>query len=144
MLYFLHYQATHIVVVFLIMEVSTIFLTIVRAEFFTNKMALANQLVFASTFFLFRIVLSPFLWFQLLQTMAQTKDRNEYQDCFPSTLFGVSVIFGILFHLLNLYWFVKIVKKAKRKLTGTEHIKANNALEELDKTTTINNEKKHV
>jgi len=116
----------------LLMEASTPFLTIVRAEFFTPMMAAVNQAMFMLSFFAFRIVITPYLWYQIMVHMFKLRKTKEFQECFPWYFMPVCLAFGMFFNCLNGYWFIKIVKKARRKILGIEHVKANNDLSEAE------------
>jgi hypothetical protein len=130
--FFCSQQAPHFIQPFLLMEVSTPMLTIVRADFLSPMAAGVIQASFALTFFAFRILLVPYLWFQLMVIMYQESDKPTYQACMSPLMFPVSVIVGFFFHTLNAYWFIKIIKKARRKLLGIEGIHARNDLSERD------------
>mmetsp|Transcript_22890 Transcript_22890/g.33529 ORF Transcript_22890/g.33529 Transcript_22890/m.33529 type:complete len:262 (+) Transcript_22890:99-884(+) len=105
--------ASHIITPMLVMEISTIVLTTLRAEFFTPTMQLITQASFSLLFFLSRIVISPVVHFEIATTM-----NKHMGDCFPRWMFYVTLGFGAFFHCLNLFWFVKLVKKIRMKLSG--------------------------
>jgi hypothetical protein len=65
----------------LLMEVSTIFLSAVRATFVPPTVTLLLQLSFALSFFLFRIVVTPVLWGQSMYHFFVT--GNYQVECFP-------------------------------------------------------------
>lgn len=131
MVFFAEIDAPHLVVGMLIMEVSTIFLNFVKAEFLSDLGSLMNQLAFAVTFFLFRVVLSPYLWQKEVIAMYNgLHSDSDFPNCFHAAVFPLTVVLGVFFHTLNLYWFYKIVRKARRKLSGTERIKQSNDLDE--------------
>ncbi|GKY91376.1 hypothetical protein MPSEU_000109900 [Mayamaea pseudoterrestris] len=132
MVFFCSQQTPHLIEPFLLMEVSTPLLTIVRADFLSPFMAGMIQASFALTFFIFRIVLVPYMWFQLMVTMYQERSNPTYQACMSPLVYPVAMVVGIFFHSLNLFWFIKIVKKAKRKLMGVEGIHAKNDLNERE------------
>lgn len=122
----------HLVTPMLLMEVSTIFLTLVRADFFNDTMSAANQALFALNFFAFRIVVAPAIWYGLVSEMHQRKSMASYQSCFPPYFYPFVFVCGLFFHALNAYWFYKIVMKARRKIMGVERVKANNDLTESE------------
>jgi hypothetical protein len=130
MAFFCEHDVPHIITPMLLMEASTPFLAIVKADFFSETASLLNQMGFALTFFSCRIVIVPYMWLILMWTMMEQKSSPRYQECFPSYLFPVSFIFGMFFNVLNLYWFIKIVKKARRKLLGIEKVHHGNELNE--------------
>jgi len=133
MVVFVQMNAPHVVAPFLLMEVSTINLAMMRADFFPELVALANMAGFAFFFFLFRIVVCPILWWQLCQVMWAERNSETYQSCFPPALLPFFVLAGVFFNALNSFWFYKIVRKIQRKLSGDEDIKAENHLTEADK-----------
>ncbi|KAL7575592.1 hypothetical protein ACA910_020162 [Epithemia clementina (nom. ined.)] len=133
-------NAPQLVTPMLLMEVSTINLTMVRADFFPDVVSLLNQLSFAFFFMLFRIIICPYLWFKLM--LALHSEHNTEAYCFAPALYPLAGIMGVFFHCLNGFWFYKILRKMKRKLMGDEGIKANNDLNDSDKKRTKANEKK--
>ena len=132
MIYFCE-TSPQIVVPYLLMEVSTPFLTVIRAEFFNDLVAALNLALFAGMFFLCRIVLTPYLWYELMKVMYRVHQTDTFRACFPRGFAVFSVVLGIFFHCLNSFWFYKIVRKAVRKFKG-EGLKSNNDLvDEEDK-----------
>mmetsp|Transcript_8608 Transcript_8608/g.10791 ORF Transcript_8608/g.10791 Transcript_8608/m.10791 type:complete len:217 (-) Transcript_8608:1768-2418(-) len=113
---FIELGASHIIAPILIMECSTVILTLLRATFFGPKMQMATQAVFVISFFFWRIIVSPISLFHACWVMY----TNDFSDCFPRRLFYITSAFSIFFMSLNLYWFIKIVKKVRRKLSGKE------------------------
>jgi len=108
-------EASHILTPMLFMEVSTIVLSVVRADFFTPTMQLITQASFALLFFLCRIVVCPFINYEIITVM-----NKHMGDCFPRYLFYITLAFGGFFQCLNTFWFYKLVKKIERKLRGQE------------------------
>jgi TLC domain len=133
MAFFVEQDIPEVVAPYLIMEVSTIFLTMVRADFFTSNMTMMTQALFVLNFFIFRIVLVPVLWLELLWTMYSNTQKQrrgtDESSCLDSSALPV-MVGGLLFHMLNCFWFVKIVKKVRRKLSGKEDIQSNNDLKD--------------
>lgn len=132
MAFYVEHNQPNFITPMLIMEVSTLFLTVVRADFFPPMVSVINQSLFALNFLLFRVMLAPYIWSMLMATMVRQMPTEEYQSCFPAYFFPFSLILGICFHILNWYWFIKIVKKARRKLAGTEGVSDNNDLGEKE------------
>jgi len=87
------------------MEMSTITLSVLRADFFTPTMQLMSQACFALSFFFFRILLSPFLYYQIVSTMYNARTQSVQTDgwCFPEYLYYASLIFGGFFNCLNFF-----------------------------------------
>lgn len=130
MMYFVEAGAPQFVTPYLLMEVSTLNLTIVRADFFSDAVSAINQACFALSFFLFRIVLTPFMWLKLMLALYEYAPSEDFRNCYPRGLAVVSFLLGAVFHVLNCFWMFKIIRKAVRKLTGREGVKANNELNE--------------
>jgi len=121
-------KAPQIVTPYIIMEISTINLALVRADFFPKMVSLINQALFAFFFFLFRIVIFPMLYYQLVTIMYRERMTDTFQSCFSPVLFPFTTGMGLCFHALNAFWFYKIVRKMIRKWSGQEGIQANNEL----------------
>jgi TLC domain len=130
MAFFCELDRPHIITPMLLMEVSTVFLTVVRADFFSTTVAALNQACFALNFFAFRIVIVPFLWGKLMLAMYEQKDTADFVNCFPPYFLGVCFGFGMFFNILNAYWWIKIVQKIQRKISGVEKVHDNNDLSE--------------
>lgn len=110
-------EASSIITPMLIMEVSTIVLAMLRCEFLTPTMQFITQALFAFLFFLCRILIAPYLCLDVVLKM------NEHLgDCYPRYIFYITLGFGAFFNGLNLFWFIKLVKKIMRKLKGEESI----------------------
>lgn len=131
MLFFVESGQPQIVVPFLMMEMSSIVLNLVRAEFLSDTGMLTVQALFAVFFFIFRIVITPFIWFRLMQTMYAHSGDDLYKSCINPSVLPTSIIVGAFFHCLNSYWFYKIVRKMRRKLSGKEKVRSNNELNEI-------------
>lgn len=129
MAFFVEQEMSEVVAPFLIMEVSTIFLTTVRADFFTPTITMITQALFVLNFFMFRIILTPIMWLELVWTMHNTQRRGTEESCLDSSFWPV-LVGGLLFHMLNGFWFFKIVKKVRRKMSGKEGIQSNNELKD--------------
>lgn len=111
-----------------VMEVSTVFLSLIRADFFSSTLTMGNMALFGITFFIFRIIAMPYIWGKLMLECWRQSTSEVYQSCFPSYFLPVAFSFGILFHALDLFWFYKIVKKIQRKLGGSEKLHESNHL----------------
>lgn len=109
---FNEYDAPHLLTPVFVMEGSTIVLSFMRADFLSDKMRVACQFLFFLLFFITRIVIFPMVIFQ---TIPLTKD-----GCFAPIIFYTCVLFGVFFNCLNVFWFIKMVKKVHRKFTGKE------------------------
>jgi TLC domain len=118
------------VIPLVIFQVSTINLTLVRAEFFSNMATTLNMACFVVCFFAFRIVYVPIYWYYLILDLVQQRHTEAFQSCLPWHFPYVCFVMGSFFHCLNAFWFYKILKKVERKIKGAEHLKANNELGE--------------
>lgn len=128
MFFFIEVDAPHIMAPMLFMEGSTIFLTVVKADFFPDVLVMLNQACFVFAFFLCRIVVVPCFWATLMFTMWQHRSEPAFRECYPSYFMYACFFFGMFYNLLNGYWFTKIVKKARRKYLGIEKHNENNDL----------------
>jgi len=117
--------ASHILTPMLVMELSTIVLAILRADFFTPIMQLVTQASFALLFFVARILIAPYVYYDIAMIMF-----DHRATCFPKSMFYVTLSFGAFFHSLNAFWFVKLVKKIQGKLSGTESMEMKDLNEE--------------
>lgn len=101
-------NASHIITPMLVMEISTIVLAVLRANFFTPTMQLLTQASFALLFFISRIIISPAVHFEIAKLMFLNKD--EMVNCIPILIFYMTLLFGAFFHGLNLFckWFLML------------------------------------
>lgn len=114
---FTEFEASHMLSPMLVLEGSTIILALLRADFLSPKMQIGCQAAFVLLYFLCRIIMFPYI---LIQALAV--GYHSIGDCFPKSLFNFCLLFGALFNCLNIFWFVKVVRKVKRKLSGIEPI----------------------
>lgn len=114
----------------LVMEVSTIFLSLTDGTFWSPVQTVGVLVTFAVSFFLCRIVAAPYVWWELVRTMYHEKKGSS---CLAPHIFPTTVVFGVFFHSLNVYWMYKIVRKARRKMKGLEGVQANNDIHESEK-----------
>lgn len=94
-------NASHILTPMLIMEISTIVLCALRANFFTPTMQLITQASFALSFFICRIIISPIVYYEICTSMMNKSE--EMDACFPKLVFYATLIFGFFFNALNLF-----------------------------------------
>ena len=107
-------------------QISTINLCLMRATFISETQLAANMGFFVLTFFAFRIVLCPYLWWGIFRTSWDNRDNPESQACLPWHFKYVTFAFGMFFNCLNSFWFYKILRKLRRKLSGEEKVKERN------------------
>lgn len=100
-------------VIVLLFEVSTIFLTSSRiaAEHHKTKCALLSKLLFAATFFIFRILIGSFVTYELWSIFV-FQSVDVHHDDVPAWFANTVLFVNALFHCLNIYWFSHIVKVA--------------------------------
>jgi TLC domain len=120
MAFFVEINGSHIMAPMLFMEGSTVFLTVVKADFFPDSMVVLNQACFVISFFLCRLVVVPYFWVHLIRQMYDHRNDARFQNCFPSYFMYACFLFGMFYNMLNSYWFVKIVRKARRRMLGIE------------------------
>lgn len=112
---FIYLDASPLITPMLVMEVSTSILAFLRAKFLTPFQRILLQVMFAVTFFLTRILLTPYVMYEGLAVMYYFQG-----DCIHPALFWVTLLFSTFFIILNLFWFYKLLKKIERKLSGKE------------------------
>jgi len=133
MAYFCEYNIPEIVLPFLLMEISTVHLVFMKAENFTEKMVAVNMGLFVVTFFFFRLMICPYLWFDIVKIVFLNNNNNSSNEdlgCLPWHFKYCWLLFGLIFNGLNGYWGVKIILKVMRKLKGQEKMKEGNSLKE--------------
>lgn len=86
--------------------------------------------LFAVNFFLYRIFITPFLWYEIISTVIEYRNDPTSQKCLPWHMTYMILAFGIFFHCLNAFWGYKIIKKIQRKLSGKEKVKEQNSLKD--------------
>jgi hypothetical protein len=127
MAYFTEYDLGEIIVPMLLMEISTPFLTLTRFELFNDKAQMVNIAFFVLSFFIFRVLIVPYLMVEIWWTTVVEKNNLE-AACMPWHFSHVIFIFGCFFNCLNAYWFYKIILKVKRKINGEEKVTESNNL----------------
>jgi hypothetical protein len=101
-----------------------------RASFFSEGAVGANMGMFVLTFFVFRIFLCPYLWWEIYKTTWEHHDNPSSQACLPWHFTYVAFLFGMFYNCLNAFWAYKIILKVIRKLTGKEKVKDSNELKD--------------
>lgn len=109
---FNEYDAPHVLTPMLVMEGSTIVLSLLKADFLSPKVKVASQFLFFLLFFICRLVIFPSVYFQAVPLIRD--------GCFAPIIFYACLLFGAFFNCLNVFWFIKMVKKLHRKFTGKE------------------------
>ncbi|VEU39242.1 unnamed protein product [Pseudo-nitzschia multistriata] len=131
MAYFCEYGVPEIILPMLLMEISTINLVFLGAsELFSEKGIIVNIVIFTLNFTFFRIVACPYLWWEIFSTAWEHKENPFSQACLPWHFAYVVFVFGMFFNCLNLFWFIKILKKMVRKFSGSESWKQKNHVKE--------------
>ena len=124
-------------------QISTIPLSMMRSTIFTTTQTTCNMAAFVLSFFVFRCLYVPYLWYEIQTTLNSESRSDAFTSCMPWHIPHVVFVFGSFFHCLNAFWFYKIVRKVQRKLTGSEQLHENNDLGEQEEkppssTTTMN------
>lgn len=111
--------------VILLNEISTYFLNyrtfMLNFKMEKSKWYMYNGLMFALTFFLFRVVVNTILIFYVVKLWIILGDKYEL-DVDPSKnwellLLGAICTIGFaILYVLNVYWFVKVIAHARRNL----------------------------
>lgn len=95
----IRYKILHWAYPELLLETSSIFLTFFKCGSWA-------RLLFVLTFFVYRMIIFPYVCFRLIENMDITWDFN------PSCL-KFKFLLIVFIHCLNLFWFQKIAKKIK-------------------------------
>ena len=121
------------------LQFSSIFFNLVRADFLTAAQSNINLMMFVVSFFLCRVVFGPWSWWQIVKVLFDEGLSEEALACAPTGHRYFVSLSGIVFHVLNGYWFYKILQKVQRKFAGasaktpvTMKIKASNSGGELN------------
>jgi hypothetical protein len=127
MSYFCEYGVPEIITPMLLMEISTFNLVLMALpEYMSQMMTLANIAIFTLTFTIFRMIVCPYLWWEIFITTWENRNNPFSQACLPWHFPYVVFMFGMFFNCLNTFWFYKIIKKVARKVSGSENWKAKN------------------
>ena len=100
------------------MEVSTIPLNMLKYKFSRPAYSVVNTIIFVVTFFFSRMVVFPWIWSRWVWTFYQENIKGGAKTCYPSYFFHVVVIVGLVFHGLNIYWMILVIKGAVKKIRG--------------------------
>lgn len=103
---------------------SSIFYNLARATFLTPTLSLINTAAFVITFFLARILFGPWSWWQIVKLLYTEGMSEKALACAPRGHRHFVSISGIFFHVLNGYWFIKILQKVQRMMKGKDNRKA--------------------
>lgn len=128
MAYFCEFDVGEIIVPMLLMEISTVHLCCMRSPFFNEKVLAVNMAFFTLTFFVFRIFICPYLWWDIFSTTWEHRENPESQACLPWHFKYVVFVFGMFFNCLNSFWAYKIILKVLRKMSGKEKVNELNNL----------------
>lgn len=131
MAYFCVVGVPEIINPMLLMEISTINLCLMRASFISERLITVNMISFMLSFFVYRMVICPYLWWEIFTTVWYNRNNPTSQACLPFHFPYVVFTFGMFFNCLNSFWFYKIIKKFIRKfVTGKEKISDKNDLKD--------------
>lgn len=127
MSYFCEYGVPEIIVPMLMMEISTINLVFMGAsDHMSEKLTIVNIVLFTLSFTIFRMIVCPYLWWEIFITTWENRNNPYSQACLPWHFTYVVFVFGMFFNCLNTFWFYKIVKKLLSKFSGSEKWKKKN------------------
>lgn len=118
MFFVIHWGHPEAITPMLIMEVSGIFLNLRKCAYFSERTAMACEILFAVSFFVCRLIVATFLWCKFLYVWKS--DPEQVGSCFPEYFAHVVFCFGLLFHGLNLFWQWKIILMIKRKFSKSK------------------------
>jgi len=126
--YLCEYNVPEVILPFFLMEISTVHLVFMKTSFLSETAVAVNMAMFVLTFFLFRLMISPYLWWGIVQT--SWEEVGESNACLPWHFKYLFVLIGVTFNGLNGFWGIKIVLKVLRKVSGKERMKEGNSLKE--------------
>ena len=131
MAYFCEYNIPEIVLPFLLMEISTVHLVFMKSSYLSETAVAVNMGMFVLTFFFFRLMMCPYLWWGIVNTMYFDEEVDTTTlSCLPWHFKYFWLLFGLIFNGLNGYWGFKIILKVLRKINGKEKMKEGNSLKE--------------
>jgi hypothetical protein len=105
-----YFSCLHLLTGPLLMEVSTVFLNLIDLNVFALKMA------FLLSFLIIRWAIIPYLWmYYIIQSFYYQIGSVRKENDSPLPVDWVVLIGGIAFHGLNVYWGIKILRKAQRE-----------------------------
>lgn len=144
MAYFCEYDLAEVITPMLLMEISTPHLSLAKSTtLFSDTGSAINLGLFTLTFFLFRLIICPILWWEIMtvtweieELRRNNDENNNHHDgsysssssCIPWHFQYVVFGFGMTFHCLNSFWGYKIIQKVIRKVKGIEKVKEKNHL----------------
>lgn len=106
-------------ILYLLAQVSTVYLNFNRADFFSKAQSNMNTILFVTSFFLCRVVFGPWSIWQHVKILYSEEAMSEKaQRCSPNGFRHIIFLTGIFFTVLNYFWFYKILRKVYRKITG--------------------------
>eukprot|EP00934_Nitzschia_sp_Nitz4_P008546 Nitzschia sp. Nitz4//scaffold67_size101165//74513//75538//NITZ4_004536-RA/size101165-augustus-gene-0.15-mRNA-1//1//CDS//3329556495//8536//frame0 len=130
MAYFCEVGKPEVITPMLLMEVSTPHLSLMRCTLLNDTAITINMALFCLTFFLFRMLLCPYLLWGITTSVWELRNDPTSQECLPWHFKFVVTGFGTFFNCLNTFWFYKIVKKVRRKYLGHEGLNSKNDLKD--------------
>eukprot|EP01084_Bolivina_argentea_P171427 296994_1 len=108
-------------VIVLLFEISTIFLHLSSIATSLKKQgcAVISKLLFAITFFIFRIIIGSFVTYELWAIFVFESVDVDHKDV-PAWFYNTILLINLLFHCLNIYWFCYIVKTAVSSIASKD------------------------
>lgn len=87
---------------------------------------------FFIAFTIYRVLLFPYVWGELVLVMIQESSSPDFAKNNPPHVVYTVVAFGMFFNILHAYWYYKLVRKLIRKLTGAEKLSEKNDYEDKE------------
>ena len=126
MAYFTEYDVGEIIVPTLLMEISTPFLAFTKFELLGAVPMSLNLVLFVISFFIFRVLICPYLMWEIFITVVQERNNPASEDCLPWHFAYIVFVFSMFFNCLNAYWACEIMLRIKRKIFDGEKLTENN------------------
>ena len=108
-------------------------LMLMKAENLSNGLMGVNLGLFVVTFFVFRLMICPYLWWVTVRATLFGDGGAEEEvgmECLPWHFKYFWFVMGMIFNGLNSYWGFKIILKVMRKVSGKEKMKESNGLKD--------------
>lgn len=100
--FFCFHDVPHLLAPMLLMEVSTIFLTLVGFDHFSPTASVINQLCFALSFLVCRVLVVPYIWVGQVKYLLLEESLGT-NWCLPVYFNPFTLFMGVVFHPLNFF-----------------------------------------
>ena len=100
-------------IIVLLFEISTIFLhsSRIASNYKHTVCERFSNLLFAATFFIFRIIIGSFVTYEMWAIFVFKSVDVDHEQV-PQWFYQTVLFINLLFHCLNIYWFIQIIKIA--------------------------------